>query len=371
MRVSIVMASINELENVKAFEPMLVQDDCNLIVVDEGDEKVRRRNDVILARIPHEYYGVREREEWFKQRFGSDFFKYLSVIPERCHAETSFGFLVAYEQITDLIVELDDDVFPWREQSIIGCHADNLFKEDGVTVSCEGKWYNTMENLKLNIDEPIFARGHPYAEESRSSSYVWREVGGRCVLNMGLWAGFPDLDALTILYHGGLNGRCRVTSGGHKRSKVIPSEGTYFPICSMNSAFVPEVVPAFYQLHMNYMGVDRFDDIWSGVFLKKVADHLGERVCLGAPLVNHDKRPRDTFGDLEKELRGMTINETLWKLVDEAQIEGKTYFEAYSSLINELETRIPRTFEMHDHRKFLKFQTERMKLWLDIVDKLK
>lgn len=54
-----------------------------------------------------------------------------------------------------------------------------------------------------------------------------------------------------------------------KREKVIVGKGTYLAVCSMNTSFTPEIIPAFYQLYMNFMGVDRFDDIWSGIFLKK------------------------------------------------------------------------------------------------------
>jgi hypothetical protein len=355
----------------ETFRPMLTEDECSIIVVDEGDEATRRKNDAILADVCHAHYGPREREEWFKRHFGSNFAKYLTVIPERCHAETSFGFLVAYEEAPDLVIELDDDVFPWQKQHIVKRHAENIFGKSGSTVSSEGRFYNTIENLRLNVDTPLFARGHPYAEDARRENYVWKEAGGKCALNMGLWAEVPDYDALTILYYGGLNGRCRVEGAGFRRGKVIVSEGTFFPVCSMNTSFVPEAVPAFYQLYMNCMGIDRFDDIWSGLFFKKVADRLSEKVCLGIPIVRHEKRPRDTFRDLEKELNGMAMNEKLWRLVADAEIEGETFFDAYDSLIIEMEAKMPKYFEKQDHIKFLKLQTEKMRLWLKTMDRLR
>lgn len=371
MKVLVVIASINELRNIKDFEPMLTQENSKVVVVDESDGTLRRRNDEILEDIPHEYYGVSERSEWFRERFGSSSSKYLKVIPERCHAETSFGFLVAYEEEPDVVLEVDDDVFPVKGHDILRGHISNLFSEDGVTVSSSWKWYNTLENLELNVGDPIFARGHPYSEDTRKEEYNWRTQGGRCVLNMGLWTGHPDLDALTILYYGGLDGRCRIRALRSKRKKIIVGRGTYFAVCSMNTAFRPNVIPAFYQLYMNYMGVNRFDDIWSGLFLKKVADHLGDRVSLGEPVVYHDKRPRDVFKDLKNEMDGLAINETLWRTVEEAEIEGETYWDAYSSLIEEMTVRIPKAFKNPDHKKFLKAQIERMRLWLEIIDKIK
>jgi hypothetical protein len=370
MKACIVIASINPLDNIKAFEPKLLDHDCEIIVVDEGNAVVRKENEKLLSSLEHKYYGPAERTNWFEKRFGSSFTDLLSVIPERCHAETSFGFLVAYEEKPDIILEVDDDVFPFADHALVDAHAQNLSGNDGVTVSCRSKWYNTMENLTLTSSMMLYPRGHPYGQRGEDERLTWKNSGDKCVLNMGLWTGCPDLDALTILYNGGMNGQCSIASTGCKKDKVIVDKGTYFPVCSMNTAFLCEVTPAFYQLYSNFMGIDRFDDIWSGVFVKKIADHLGRRISLGSPLVDHRKRPRDTLKDLRKEFEGMVINEKLWTLVDQAELEGSTYWDAYNSLIQELEKMIPQTFKEPLHREFLEVQLQKMRLWLKIIDQL-
>lgn len=370
MKTCVVVASINTLDNMKAFELELLDHECKVIVIDEGDAIVRKENEKLLSSLQHEYYGPAERTEWFKKRFGSSYTNLLSVIPERCHAETSFGFLVAYEEKPDIILEVDDDVFPFADHALIDAHTRNLLGNDGVTVDCRGKWYNTMENLTLTHSMMLYARGHPYGERAENEYLTWKNSGDKCVLNMGLWTGCPDLDALTILYNGGMNGQCSIAATGCKRDKVIVDKGIYFPVCSMNTAFLCEVAPAFYQLYSNFMGIDRFDDIWSGVFIKKIADHLGRKVSLGSPLVTHRKRPRDTFKDLRKEFEGMVINEKLWALVDQIELEGSEYWDAYNSLIEELEKRIPQAFTEPLHREFLEAQLQKMRLWLKITDRL-
>jgi hypothetical protein len=197
----------------------------------------------------------------------------------------------------------------------------------------------------------------------------WRSGGEKCVLNMGLWVGHPDLDALTILYNGGLDGKGSVKSIGLKREKVIVDNGTYFAICSMNTSFQRKIIPSFYQLYMKVMGIDRFDDIWSSLFVKKITDSLGDNVCLGKPLVYHDKRPRSTFRDLKAELEGMIINEVLWKIVDSLELNGKDYFENYLELANGIEKNIGK-FSEKAHRDFISLQVEKMKLWLEVLDKI-
>jgi len=347
---------------------MLGHEDIKVIVVDEGDEDIRRRNDEILADVAHEYYGPREREEWFRKRFGSSFEKYFRLIPERCHAETSFGFLRAYEDEADVIIELDDDVY--IQGNFLEAHVTNLFSEGGVTVYSAGRWYNTIDNLLLNTEDRIFPRGHPYMPPCREEDYIWSDNWGKCVLNMGLWSGQPDLDALTIIYHGGLNGKSRILSEGLKREKIIVGEGTYFALCSMNTAFLPKIVPAFYQLYMNFMDVDRFDDIWSGVFLKKIADRIGDKICLGKPIGFHDKRPRNIFRDLRREANGLEMNEIIWRICDEADLTSKTYSDCYLELANHIERSVNRWFKEAMQIKFWRAQTEKMRIWVEVTDEI-
>lgn len=372
MKVCMVTASTNELMNIGRFlqcSNAVEEHDVNIIVVDEGDRLVRRRNERILEEVNHQFYGPRERQRWFKKRFNSSYRKYLTVIPERCHAETSFGFLASYEEKTDIIIEIDDDVFPLQKSDLVNAHISNLEKGDGVTVYSLGKWYNTLENLKLNTSCELFPRGHPYSSGSRRSDYEWASGRGDCILNMGLWSGVLDLDAVTHLYLGGLDGRSEVEVFDLKREKVIVRPESFFAVCSMNTAFRSEVLPAFYQLYMKFAGIDRFDDIWSGIFLKRIADHLGKKMCLGKPMVYHDKRPRNILNDLRSELEGMIINELLWEIVDGIQFNGNDYFDCYDELINGLRRNLQK-FKEKRHKDFIELQLEKMRLWLEVTDKL-
>lgn len=370
IKVTLIVTSVNELINIDKFRQNLESEkyDIKLIVIDEGESCLRKKNEKILRDIPHAFYGPKEREEWFRQRFGSKYEEYLSVIPNKCHAENSFGLLVAYEEGTDVVLELDDDVFPFEGYSLLDDHFSNLFSQGGVTVYSTNKWYNPMENLKLNTKTHIFPRGYPYTQEVRDHHYSWRNEEGECVLNMGLWAGYPDLDALTIIYYSGLDGRGNIRCNGMKRDKIIVGKGTYFTICSMNTSFLPKIIPAFYQLYMNFMGIDRFDDIWSGLFIKRIADHLGDRICLGRPMIYHNKTPRNPFDDLKKELEGIIINEKLWRVIDEVSLSGSSYADAYLSLIEHLEKNLRKIATNSHQAKFLAIQLDKMLKWLRIID---
>ncbi len=369
MQIYVVTASINPLENLCTLANCsLSSDEIKVLVIDEGDEGIRKINKKLLSSLPHEFYGPKERAAWFKHAFGQSYQKYLKLIPERCHAETSFGFLKAYEDGADVVLELDDDVE--LSEGFLEAHIDNLFSEGGVTVNASGKWYNTIENLNLNINHTIFPRGHPYDSACRSENYTWIDNGGKCVLNMGLWSGHPDLDALTILYYGGIDGKGPIKSMGHKRDKVILEKGTYFAVCSMNTSFLPKIVPAFYQLYMNFKGIDRFDDIWSGVFLKKIADHVGDSLCLGKPSGKHVKRSRSIFKDLLKEVNGLEMNENLWKICETVDFSAKTYADCYLELADHVEKNLNVLAKRPEHVDFWKVQIENMRKWVEVTDKI-
>ena len=366
MHIHIVVPSINILTNLKSFD--YGNNEVKLIVVDEGDNKIRKKNSKILSNVTHEYYGPRERRRWFKDRFGSSFEKYYDLIPKRCHAESSFGFLVAYEEQADVIIELDDDVY--ISKGFVEEHLANLFNEDGATVHSKGKWYNTLNNLLLNVNEKVFPRGHPYTPSCRDEDYTWTDEGGKCLLNMGLWTGQPDLDALTLIHYGGIDGWSRIESRGLKLEKVILGEGTYFSVCSMNTSFLSKAVPAFYQLYMNYMGVDRFDDIWSGIFLKRISDHLGDKMCLGKPVGFHAKRKRNAFSDLKKEANGLDMNEHVWRICEEAELSAKTYSDCYLELADYLAENLGKWFKNKLQVKFWSTQIENMRRWVELTDKI-
>jgi len=189
------------------------------------------------------------------------------------------------------------------------------------------------------------------------------------VASQGLWTNVPDLDAVRILMDGDLQGQAetRLTADDFGPD-FVAEPGQYLTVCSMNLAFRREVVPAFYQCPMddNEWSVGRFDDIWSGVFLKRAADVLGTDVVTGGPLCRHDKAPRSTFDDLHNEVAGLELNEHLWTLVDDAGGDADTYADVFAAMADAL-------LEAEaDYRngEFLAYVGEHMHDWLDCLDRL-
>jgi len=207
------------------------------------------------------------------------------------------------------------------------------------------------------------ARGYPYCQSdvygSGSLVNIFPTIK-KNVLNMGQWYGTPDLNAVdyiafkarNYLYEDFKPDLCTLTV----------KENFYFPVCSMNLAFRPEIIPAFYQLYDD----NRYNDIISGILLKKIADHLGYGMSFGMPLCNHEKAPRDLFANLKKEIRAMTVNEWLWHELDKIELRGMNWLECYYELATKLNNIAPTTPDP----EYIEAMALKMKMWTHTVRRL-
>lgn len=383
MNTCIIVPSVRIFENWKKYQENFDKYGHNpdVIVIDEEDGKIRDENKKIIPNA--EFYGRKEREQWFKDRRLGE---YLSVIPKRCHAETSFGLLVAYEREKerkyDMVIFIDDDTFPLpdRDFDFIGLHHKNLYKGIIDTVTSDGtngNWINVLDNKRF------YPRGFPYSmrQSSMKSDIRINDIlKGRNVLSQGLWQGVPDLNAIDILYEGHLDGRIFFDDAISLLNQSLRvGKDNYVTVCSMNLAFRPEIIPAFYQLPMNNSDkvfgyvIDRYDDIWSGIFIKKIIDHLGKYMTFGLPLCYHDKCERWIFKDIGVELNGMEINEMLWKTVDSIELgENSKDCKDYLGCYRELALGIIRSVDSsYKYRDYIEFLGNSMLKWTELVEKIR
>jgi hypothetical protein len=134
----------------------------------------------------------------------------------------------------------------------------------------------------------------------------------------------------------------------------------------------------------NEWDVGRFDDIWSGVFLKRACDVLGTQIYTGAPLCEHNKAPRSTFGDLNNEVPGLELNEHVWEVVDSVEPEvprtARTAepsaddvggdADSYRAVFEAMATALADGEFDYENGEFLNFVGEHMHDWLACLDAL-
>lgn len=252
------------------------------------------------------------------------------IIPRRSDCVRSYGYLKALQVSPDVVITLDDDCYPdGSAHGFLEAHASKL-----RGMSCHDAWVST------GIGQ--VPRGVPYFSRQRRQ---------RCVINHGLWSGVPDFDAPTQLV------TSRAAGLFEPVDQAIPT-GSYFPMCGMNLAFLPEMVPCMYFMLMGRnWEFDRFGDIWCGIFAKKICDHLGYGVSSGSPIVAH-QRASNIWDNLRKEAPGLVLNESLWEAVDRIVLSSGTV----SSCYREIAGGLPIEGDYWDSLRRAMF------IWTDLVD---
>lgn len=234
--------------------------------------------------------GIAHHYSWAE--IGEDLGGSKWVISRRDSAIRSYGFLVAYRLGADVVFTLDDDCLPMTESGFCEAHVSQM--------GSHARWVESIPGMRT--------RGLPYHNQGTMSNVA---------VNMGLWANIPDLDAVQTLSHG-------IPADFVPPAwpaRIVP-RGQYFPLCGMNISFRRELIPLFYfPLMGEGYPYRRFDDIWCGIIMKKICDHLGFDVSIGKPTVLH-QRASDPFVNLVAEAPGIALNETFWQEIDAISLKS-------------------------------------------------
>ena len=354
--------------------------DVKLFVVDDYSHFVRENLKALESSgIPFEYWTVSSQVGFFKENFGNDWKKYWSIIPHRTDASRSFGYLVAALWGADVIITVDDDNYAIGDSSSVdydylGAH-DIVNSETDVTeVSSTSNWFNTISMLQTEPERELYARGYPYSRRFGELRYSTRKR--KLVMNVGLWIGDPDVDSITILNEGSLDGlpKSKTVNFRSQLKRLVLAKDTFAPLNTANTAYSRKLLPIIYDTfqgtQLDWLKLDRFGDIWCNLFVKKIIDQTGEGVAVGIPLVRHRKEPRNTFDDFEKEFLGLLVSEKLIQCLEQIQLDSGGYANLYQELVEGLRENLKKLGQIPSLARYFDRLFTCMQGWLDAVEKL-
>jgi hypothetical protein len=350
MKDCVVFCTIRSTESFKAYAENFRKYGHNphVVVVDETGE-TRELIHKSLEGFNVEFYGAEERKRFFELRgFDSE------TVPAKTTDVIGFSLLVVYPRNYDMVVFVDDDTYPIQHYDFLGRHWKNLDEHSMKVMDSLHGWVNPHPRM--------FGRGHPYVLRNGHIDMTTDKMCEGSVLNMGLWRDVPDLNAIDYLFCGSLQGIYHDKGVFDSKSYILGDN--YMPLCRMNMAFRPEIIPAFYQGTGDVHGVGRYGDVFSGLFLMKIARFLGDNISFGHPLCVHKKEPRDVFKDVKNECEAIKLNETMWKVLDQIEIEGKDYGSCYLSLAKGL---LKHKREFHNP-EYIEYLVGRMRNWVKVVE---
>jgi hypothetical protein len=221
------------------------------------------------------------------------------VIPRQTDCIRSWGFLQAHRDGADVIITMDDDVYPDDPHDAIQEH---------------------VRALDTRVEPPNWGRTLP-------------ELGTRGLprvrhveVNHGLWSGIPDVAGTTQL--------AGYTTPRLERERLLEPR-KHYPLSGMNLSWWRYMTPAMYFGLMGSRpdgqswGVHRYGDIWAGLMAKRITDHLGGAIRSGTPFVRH-QRASDPVKNAQQEHTAEMWTDPLARLVGNTPLPHSLYVHQHA-----------------------------------------
>lgn len=286
----------------------------------------------------------------------------INLIPYDSDNRRNIGYLMALKEAGETIISIDDDNYCMGAENTFRDYA--IVTEDEITLRAhytENGWINFIESLEINPDVDVYPRGYPYNKRRKGYGHFAVEETVPVRLNVGLWVGEPDLDAMTWLVS-------PVQVKTFMARSFLLGKDMWSPINTQNTSLHRDLMVSYYYVKMG-AGIDRFGDIFSGYFCQKCMQHMGDRVRVGTPIAVHDRNRHNYLDDLAKEIKGVLILEDLVEWLREIKLNGTTYGETYLCLADKLDIQIPQ-FEgfvwTKGIERYFKQVTNCMREWVKI-----
>ncbi len=223
---------------------------------------------------------------------GIDFIPYdpssdglATLIPADRYSRKNLGYLAAIRAGAEVIVETDDDNFPYDT------FGTRLSRRVVGSPVCDRGWVNVYRAF---TNERIWPRGFPLSNVGPSMERpprVGSTAEADCPIQQFLADGDPDVDAIYRLILGG-----EVTFVGEP---LLLRPGTYTPLNSQNTVWWPEAYRLLYlPSHVSF----RACDIWRGLIAMAIAHARGWSLAVLPPTVRQERNPHDLMRDFRDEI---------------------------------------------------------------------
>ncbi|MEM7204408.1 MAG: hypothetical protein AAF628_29380 [Planctomycetota bacterium] len=333
-----------------------------------GDRKTPAETGDYLAKLANskgfaiDWWDVARQQAWL-----ADLPELDTLIPYNSVQRRNLAYLQAAAAGAECIITIDDDNHV-TEDDYIGGHAIVGSTETLPVVKSSSGWFNSSSLLVTDPPKPLFHRGFPTCMRGLGETLDYGSHKGRVVVNAGLWLDVADADAMSHL-----DAPCSVT--GYREGfdgRLAVAHGTNMVFNSQNTAFHRDTLPAMFLMPMGGrcgpLEVGRYDDIWMSMFVKVIADHLGDLVCVGRPLVRQLRNDHDLIRDLLVEIPAMRISNTMTRSLADVKFTGQDYGTCYLELIQHLRATLTRDGYSDDERAYLTGLYDGMESWTRICE---
>ena len=359
------------LEHISTFDnDNISRDNYRFIVI--GDEiRHSEWNQINMDYDCVEYVSIEDEEKYLRELV-HDKEDWEFIAPHRSPYRRNLGYLIAlkYSQSPeDVTIAIDDDNL--SNQNLIKCHLGAFNKNTLFSkVSSNNKIINPIRCLSSSVPF-VYSRGYPINEYFRDSFDFNAEKefpDNEVMINLGLWNNCPDTDSMTHLVNkNDINVRSK-----NVIEHYLVDKGNYMPLNTQNIAIKGELRKIFWNIRVPKLyqySMDRYDDIWGGLFTYKVMETFGYMASFGSPYLEHRRNYHDFLKDFRREWFSSILNIRLWDFIMNTYLEEKKdVLSAYTELAEKLVHFID--YSEPNVNTVIRKIGKRMLRWVSIVERL-
>ena len=316
---------------------------------------------------PIEYWDVKSQRNWIAEHFPHREDEVNLAIPYNSIRRRNFAYLRTLELDAKFIISVDDDNYA-GESNWLSEHVKTLDSNTLPAITSRSRVVNPCEILEFRCPYKIYPRGFPISKTFLDDISIKFERSNS-VLNLGLWIKSPDVDAYTNLLYPELE------SFGLKEASyptyTLAGEN-YMPINTQNTSFKRELVIPFYCLLMdtkiNGLPINRYDDIWAGLFTLKLIHRIGDHATFGSPLTVHQRNKHDYISDFKSELLGMVLNDRVWSTVMNIDIHSRSYVDGYIELLDKFSMDIRKVVNNDEVLRYFDKMHKASRIWVSLCE---
>ncbi len=211
------------------------------------------------------------------------------LCPERSYSRKNLGYIIAARNGSDVIIETDDDNFPFDE------FWDPPVRKLWVPTANYAGWVNVYA---LFTNKLIWPRGLPLDSIKMPEEVTLTDQEVDSPIQQGLADMNPDVDAVYRLIFNP-SGDTSFSFIPPKRRSVALDYGTWCPFNSQATTWFKDAFPLMYlPAYCNF----RCTDIWRSFIAQRIAWVNGWRITFHAPTVYQERNPHDLMKDFEQEV---------------------------------------------------------------------
>lgn len=295
MKVSLVITTINSPnKNVKKFDKNCKKKDWSFIVV--GDKKTPKN-----FKLSHgNFFSITDQKV-----LGYNFSK---KCPENSYARKNIGYLIAFDKNPEVIVETDDDNYPYDS-----FFEDKQLKHNAKIINDKKKWvniYNAFFKKKLNC----WPRGLPLNEILNDKINFGPLKNDNFYLQQGVCEGNPDVDAIFRL----LNKKINIS---FKKKLKINVKKSLVTLNSQNTIWFKKIFPLLY---LPVTCTMRCTDIWRGLIAQRILQNDKKDILFFGTTMKQFRNNHNLLNDFKEEIPMYLENKNIFNLLEKLKLKKGT-----------------------------------------------